>query len=61
MKANKAKPTTDQSRSETRVKSGAMKNQIIVDLNQRLREIQNELEVTKLEHKKMVVSISSSI
>lgn len=41
-----------------RDRSAVMKNQIIVDLNQRLREIQNELEVTNLEHKKMVTTFS---
>ncbi|KAI9556808.1 hypothetical protein GHT06_016599 [Daphnia sinensis] len=39
-------------RSATRDKPAVNKHQIIVDLNQRLRDLQNELELTKLQHKK---------
>lgn len=41
-------------RSEARGKSAAIKNHIIVDLNQRLREVQSELDDAVLQKKKLV-------
>jgi hypothetical protein len=41
-------------RPELREKSAVNKHQIIVDLTQRLRDIQNELESTRVQQKKTV-------
>jgi hypothetical protein len=41
-------------RSEPREKSAVNKHQIIVDLTQRLRDIQNELESARVQQRKAV-------
>lgn len=47
-------------RSATRDRSAVNKHQIIVDLNQRLRDLQNELESSRVQQKKSVSLIKLS-